>query len=131
MSRKPVPARLTEAEWSVMQVVWRTGPTTARDVVDALAVEQGWAYTTVKTLLTRLVAKGALREEMRGNQAVYEPLIAEDDAQRSAVRSLADRAFGGSLVPMARFLLDDRDLSSAEREQLREILDEHDRRKRK
>jgi BlaI family transcriptional regulator, penicillinase repressor len=131
MSKKPAPARLTEAEWSVMQVVWRTRPTTARDVVDALATEQGWAYTTVKTLLTRLAAKGVLREEMRGNQAVYEPLVAEDEARRSAVRTLADRAFGGSLIPMARFLLDDEELSSSERRQLRELLDQHERRKRR
>jgi len=130
MSRKPA-ARLTEAEWSVMQVVWRTGPTTARDVVDALAAERGWAYTTVKTLLTRLAAKGAVREEMRGHRAVYRPRVAEEDARRSAVRSLADRAFGGSLVPMARFLLDGGELSSAERARLREILDEHDRRRRR
>src|SRR5688572_32324984 len=114
--------RLSDAEWKVMQVVWRKPPVTARDVADALSGETKWAYTTVKTLLTRLVAKGVLAERMSGNAALYEPKFAEEDARRGALRGLVDRAFGGDLVPMVRFLLDDAKLSPKERTKLREML---------
>lgn len=114
--------RLSDSEWKVMQVVWRRPPVTARDVADALAGETGWAYTTVKTLLTRLAAKGAVTERMSGNAALYEPAYAEEDAKRGALRGLVDRAFGGDLVPMVRFLLEDGKLSARERARLREML---------
>lgn len=114
--------RLSDAEWKVMQIVWRRPPVTARDVADALADRTGWAYTTVKTLLTRLAGKGFVTERMAGNAALYEPAVAEDEARRSALRGLVDRAFGGDLVPMVRFLLDDDELSPRERNRLREML---------
>lgn len=124
MSKKPAPVRITDAEWTAMRVVWDRGAATARDVTDALAGDTGWAYTTVKTLLTRLTQKGALRESMRGNQSVYEAVVGRDQARRAAVRSMVDRAFGG-LVPMVRFLLEDETLSEGERTRLRELLATH------
>ncbi len=124
MPTKPEPVRLSDGEWKVMEIVWSAGSANARDVTDALAADTGWAYTTVKTLMTRLVAKGALTESMEGNAAVYVPAVARDAARRTAVRGLLDRAFGGDLVPMVRFLLDDASVSTAERKRLRALLDE-------
>lgn len=104
-----------------MQIVWERGSATARDVTDALAADTGWAYTTVKTLLSRLAAKGVLRETMRAHQAVYEPAVARDAAKRTALRDVVDRAFGG-LVPMVRFVLEDEEMDPRERAKLRKLL---------
>lgn len=121
--RSAAAVRLTEAEWKVMREVWERAPATARDVLDGLGRSSTWAYTTVKTLLTRLEAKGAVRERMDGNTAVYEPLISETDARRSAVRDLVERAFGGSLAPMVRYLVDEGDLTAADVTKIRKALD--------
>jgi BlaI family penicillinase repressor len=130
VTRPAARPKLTDAEWKVMTVVWHAGRASARDVSDALSGETGWAYTTVKTLLTRLAAKGAVREseDRRGASAVYEPLVTADQARRSAVRTLLDRAFSGDRVPMVGFLLEGARLTADDRERLRRILDASERR---
>jgi predicted transcriptional regulator len=90
---------------------------------ERLPDEVNWAYTTIKTMLTRLVAKKALSERKRANTSLYEPLVSREKARRSAVRSLLDQAFGGAVEPMLDFLADDRKLSGKQRRQLRELLD--------
>ena len=121
---------MTEAEWKVMREVWDHAPATARDVVKGLGSSSSWAYTTVKTLLTRLVAKGALCERMEGNTAVYEPLLSEAEARRSAVRDVIERAFGGSLAPMVRYLVDEEELTARDVAKIRKALDREAKRKR-
>jgi BlaI family penicillinase repressor len=128
--RKRPAVRLTEAEWKVMREVWSRAPATARDVVDGLGRSSSWAYTTVKTLLTRLEAKGAVRGRRDGNAAVYEPLVSESEARRSAVRDLVERAFGGSLAPVVRFLVDEGDLAPADVAKVRKALEREARRTR-
>jgi len=114
--------RLSDAEWEVMDVVWREGSATARIAHDALRPATGWAYTTVKTMLARLAEKGALDVLRDGRSSVYRPCVSREEARRSAVRSLVDRAFDGAAAPMLRFLVKDRGLTSGERRELRRIL---------
>ena len=121
--------RLTEAEWMVMQVIWRWHPTTAREVLDALAGRTTWAYSTVKTILTRLVEKGALSVRKRANTSRYEPLVSRDEARHVAVRALIDRAFDGSFAPLLRFLLEEEELPAPERKAVADLLAEHEARR--
>ena len=99
--------RFSDAEWRVMQVLWQHAPVTARDILEHLGPKAEWAYTTVKTMLTRLVAKGAVGEELRANVAIYQPKVTRLSARRSAVRSLVERhrEYTGSTVA-ARLLAD-------------------------
>ena len=120
--RKPLP-ELSDAEWKVIRALWQRHPASARDVLEALHGETGWAYTTVKTLLARLVAKGAAAVRLRANTSLYEPLITEAEARRTEVRLLVDRAFGGASVPLLRFVLADEKLSAKDRAELREMLE--------
>ena len=113
---------LSNAEWKAMSAMWQKHPASARDVLDALAAETSWAYTTVKTILARLVDKGALKMRMRANTSFNEPLLSRDDAQRSALRALLDRAFEGSFGPMVHFLARDEKLSKKERQELIRML---------
>lgn len=107
--------QLSEAEWRVMNVVWERHPVTVRDVLETLQGETGWAYSTVKTLLARLAGKRAVRVRKRANASVYEPRLSRDEARRSAVRTLLDRAFDGASGSLVHHLLDHHELSRKER----------------
>ena len=121
--------KLTESEWQIMNALWERHPATARELAERLPEGVKWAYTTIKTMLTRLVAKEAVSERKRANTSVYEPLVSRDKARRSAVRSLLDQAFDGAVEPMLDFLADDRKLTEKQRRQLLQLLQEEDAKK--
>lgn len=123
MARRKALPELSDAEWKVIRALWTRHPASARDVLEALHGETGWAYTTVKTLLARLVAKGAAAVRLRANTSLYEPLITESEARRTEVRLLVDRAFGGASLPLLRFVLADEKLSAKDRAELRAMLE--------
>lgn len=120
--------KLTESEWQIMNALWKHFPATARELAEYLPRDNQWAYTTIKTLLTRLVSKKAVSERKRGNTSVYEPLISRDRARRSALRSLLNQAFDGSVEPLMHFLVEDRKLSAQQRKKLVDILKEESNR---
>jgi BlaI family transcriptional regulator, penicillinase repressor len=114
--------QLSEAEWKLMHALWRTAPISARDVHGAVAEETGWAYTTVKTMLDRLVEKGAVRSKMRANQGFYSPAVTQRTARTAALRALLDRAFGGTLGGLVAHMTDDDELSAKERAEIEALL---------
>ena len=114
--------RLTEAEWVIMNGLWAGHPATARDVAKRLPREINWAYTTIKTMLGRLVEKRAVGERKRGNTSIYEPLVSRGTARRSALRALANQAFDGAFGPMMHFLVEQGKLSAKQRRELAKLL---------
>ena len=119
--------RLTEAEWQIMNALWEGWPATAREIADRLPESVNWAYTTIKTMLTRLVEKEAVRESKRGNVGIYEPILSRQNARRNALKSLANQAFDGAFGPLMHFLLEDQNLSGRQREQLLEALQQREK----
>ena len=115
---------LSDAEWKVMDVVWKRHPATVRDVLESVEEETGWAYSTVKTFLGRLAEKGALEVEKRGNSSVFRPRISRRQARRSALRSLVQKAFGGAFAPLLHQLMDEESLSERDRVELLRMLEE-------
>src|SRR5262245_21436844 len=105
------PLKLSDAEWTVMRAVWARTPASARDVLEHAEGEAEWAYTTVKTLLARLVEKGALSMRMRGNVSLYEPRVTMRQARIAALRSLVDRAFDGTFGTLLQHLIAEEKLS--------------------
>ena len=124
MERTP---RISESEWQVMRVLWQTSPLTGNDVVEALEDATTWKPKTVKTLINRLVKKGALGFEKNGRAYLYHPLVEEADCVKAESRSFLRRVYGGALVPMLVNFLDDEKLSMEEIDELRRILDERGR----
>jgi len=116
--------RISESEWQVMRVLWTQERATANEVVHALAESSTWKPKTVKTLINRLVNKGALGFEKRGRAYVYHPLVGEAECVRAESRSFLSRVYGGALVPMLAHFIEEQDLSPEEVEELRRILDE-------
>jgi predicted transcriptional regulator len=121
--------RLTEAEWVVMNALWQEYPATAREIAGRLPAEVRWAYTTIKTLLTRLAEKKAVVESKQGNTSVYKPAITRHRARHSALRALADQAFDGAFGPLMHFLLEEGKLTAAQRRKLMELLGDHRKKK--
>ena len=119
--------KLTDSEWTVMNALWRHSPASTRDVLDTLGHETDWAYTTVKTMLERLVEKGALSSRRRANKNLYEPRITREEARRTAVRSLLDKAFDGAFGPLLQHIVADEKLSGRDRRELERMLADLDR----
>ncbi len=119
--------KLTESEWQIMNALWSHQPATAREVSENLSDEVSWAYTTIKTMLSRLVGKGAVTEVKRGNTSVYRPLVSRRKARRTAVGRLLESAFDGGLRPLVSFLAEDTELSVEQRRELIEILESEGR----
>ncbi len=114
--------KLTEAEWQIMNALWQRHPATAREIMGRLPVGVNWAYTTIKTMLTRLVEKKAVSEAKQGNTSLYEPLVSQRKARLSAFRSLLDQAFDGAVGPLVHFIAEEEQLPAKEKEELRRIL---------
>ena len=116
--------RISDAEWTVMQVVWPRARASANDVVWALRPPAtAWKPKTVMTLLKRLVDKGALGYERKGRAYEFFALVDEAECKRAETKSFLRRVYGGSLRPMLASFVQEKALSKQEIEELKRILE--------
>lgn len=114
--------QITPAELEVMTVLWKRPGIGASEIVDALERDQDWSPRTVKTLLSRLVEKGALETTADGRRYLYRPLIDKRDYQKKEAGQLIDKLFGGRAAPLVAQLADARGLSEDDIEELEALL---------
>lgn len=108
-----------------MRVVWARSPITAADIIDQLTAQDStWHPVTAKTLLNRLVRKGALGFEQRGRAYLYRPLVEEQACVAAVTRSFLDRVFGGSLGLMVAHFADQKGLTAKQVRELRKVVEE-------
>ena len=117
---------ISDAESQIMRALWERHPLSAEDILAALPAEDGWQLGTVKTLLNRMLNKGALKAERDGRRYLYEPLVAREDWEQGESLGLLDRVFGGRLSPLVAHFSAQRKLSREDAEALRRLLQEHD-----
>jgi BlaI family transcriptional regulator, penicillinase repressor len=119
--------QISDAEWEVMKVVWESpGPLTAGEVVQRLEDSTHWRPRTIKTLLARLVQKGAVRAEPAPDAArtfLYRAAVSRDACVRQESRSFLSRVFDGAVTPALLHFLESAKLTRSEIEQLRDVLD--------
>ena len=113
---------LTEGEWAIFQAVWDNEPCAAPTVQEALARRKKWTYSTVKTMMDRMVAKGLLRTERIRNLILYRSAITKKQAQSGEIMRAVKRAFDGALTPMMQFLLDNNQLSKKQLAELEAMI---------
>ena len=113
---------LTEAEWEIIQVVWEHEPCAAPEVQEELVARKKWTYSTVKTLMDRMVAKGLLTTERIRNLILYRAAISQQDAQRGELMRTVKRAFGGAFTPMMQFMLESDTLSQKELNEIQDMI---------
>lgn len=118
------PVTISDAEWLVMNVVWRDQPVDSQQVIDLLAGPNQWSAATVKTMLHRLVKKQALAFERDGKRYLYWAVVRRSDCVRRESRSFLDRVFGGAAAPALMHLVKTSKLSDAELAELRRLLDD-------
>jgi BlaI family transcriptional regulator, penicillinase repressor len=114
--------RISSAEHEVMEVLWRESPLTAIEVAERVPAERAWSIRTVKTLLSRLLAKGVLSHEEEGRRYLYRPAVERDDYVTQESRRLLDRLFGGRVTPLVAHLAERRDLSESDIAEIEALL---------
>lgn len=114
--------RVSEAEWTVLKTVLEKQSCTAQDVIDRVSPATKWSTATVKTLLNRLLRKGALRFEKTGKSYVYSPAFSEEEFRAAEADSFLHRVFDGSFSPMIAHFARSRRLSRQELDALEDIV---------
>ena len=122
---KPV-TELTESEWSVIKAVWETEPCTAPAIQEKLFKPTAWTYSTVRTLMDRMVAKGVLKAKKEGKLTIYQSAVTRAEAQRGELFYALKHAFNGALTPMVQCLLDTQEVSRTELDELKKIIAAHE-----
>jgi predicted transcriptional regulator len=118
---------ISEAESHVMEVLWRAAePLVAEQVVDALSATQHWQAATVKTLLNRLLKKGAIAASKDGRRFLYRAVLRREDWLAAESHGLLDRLFGGRIAPLVAYFGSQRKLSPKDIQELRKLIDEFD-----
>ena len=118
---------LSEPEWEIMSVIWGKGKATVREVWQELYPEAEKAYTTVQTMMERLVKKGVLRKEKIGLVNFYWPLVTKQEAARQVTRKLANRLFGGSFGNLAAYLIGSGQLTEEEIQLIKEMIQQKEK----
>ena len=121
------PVKISEAEWEVMNVVWGKAPIAASEVVERLGEKRDWQPRTIRTLLARLVNKGALRSEFEGKRYLYKPKVTMQECVHHESRSFVERVFGGAPASALIHLVQQTELTPEEIKQLKKILSEKEK----
>jgi len=115
---------ISEAESAVMEVLWRTSPASTEDVVAALKNRQDWQEPTIKTLLNRLLKKGAISAQRDGRRYLYSPVLLRDQWLASESKGLLDRLFGGRVAPLVAHFSKQRKLTRKDLADLKRLIEE-------
>ena len=118
--------QISEAESVVMQALWTSSPLAAEDVFAAVAAGQQWQEATVKTLLNRLLKKGAISAERDGRRYLYAPVLTREQWLRQESESLVDRLFGGRIAPLVAHFTEQGRLGRKDLAELRRLLEDLD-----
>jgi BlaI family penicillinase repressor len=115
-------SELTAGEWSIIQAVWDNEPCAAPTVQEELEKKTGWSYSTVKTMMDRMVDKGLLATQRIRNLILYTSIITKKEAQKGEIMRAVKRAFGGAMTPMMQFLLENKNMTEEELDQLEAMI---------
>jgi BlaI family penicillinase repressor len=118
---------ITDAEWRLLEALWQLQQATARQVADELHDAQQWAYSTVKTMLDRMAAKGLVNARQVGNVWEFSAAVRPDDARRSAWKRFVSSAFGGAIAPALAFIASEARLTKKQREALQALLEDQEK----
>jgi BlaI family penicillinase repressor len=114
--------KISDAEWQVMRVVWKSGSAGAAEVIDALVPQTGWSHRTVRTLLNRLVKKGVLSAELDGGRNIYRSRFEQSQCLRGESRSFLNKVFDGDAGEMLVHFIKHEDISADQIKQMKALL---------
>ena len=127
---KETPQKPTASELEILRVLWARGPSTVREVYEALREQKSLGYTTVLKLLQIMTAKGTVRRNEEQRAHVYEACQPAEETKRQLVGDVLHRVFEGSASELMIHALEGRRTSKKELDELRRLLDEYEGRTR-
>jgi BlaI family penicillinase repressor len=114
--------QISDSEWDVMEPIWAAGACTAADVIRQLRTTHDWNHSTIRTLLARLVEKGALAYDVDGSRYIYRAAVSRQRCVRQEGRSFLEKAFGGDVAALLAHFVTEASLDRDQLEQLRQLL---------
>src|SRR5687768_10435289 len=114
--------QISDAEWDVMEPIWAVGACTAADVIKQLRATHDWNHSTIRTLLARLVEKGALAYDVDGSRYIYRAKVSRQRCVRHEGRSFLEKAFGGDVAALLAHFVAEESLDPDQIEQVRQLL---------
>ena len=116
--------KISESEWTVMKAIWNENPITSNRVIEVVTEKTNWKPKTIRTLLNRLVDKGAVGHDGKGREYKFFPLIEESVLIEVESEFFLKRVFDCALTPMITTMVESKKLSKKDIEELKRILDE-------
>lgn len=116
--------KISESEWKIMHLLWHQSPLTIGDMVEQLDKDTGWKPRTIKTLISRLIQKGAVEVRAEGRSNLYYPLAPMDECVRNENASFLNKVYSGTLNRMFLSFIQQSELSNEDIDALKRILDE-------
>jgi predicted transcriptional regulator len=117
--------RPTDSELAILRILWARGPSTVRQVHEALADTRDTGYTTTLKLMQIMADKGLVTRDESSRTHVYSTLATEQQTQRQLVKDLVDRAFGGSAAALVLHALNAEGATAAELKEIRRLIDDY------
>ena len=114
--------QISDSEWDVMEPIWAVGACTAAEVIRQLRATHDWNQSTVRTLLARLVEKGALAYDVDGSRYIYRAAVSRERCVRQESRSFLEKAFGGDVAALGAHFVEDASLDQKQIDELRALL---------
>jgi BlaI family penicillinase repressor len=115
---------ISDSEWKIMQLVWDKGEAGAAELIEALLPETQWSHRTVRSLLFRLVEKGALATRNEGNRYVYTPLVNREECIRQESETFLEKVFQGDVQQLLVHFVREKKITAGELRSLKSILDQ-------
>ena len=119
--------QISDAEYEVMDVIWKYAPVSTNEITDRLAKTKDWSPKTIHAMLSRLEKKGVIAHEKESRVFVYTPCVKKEAYLAAESRTLADRFFDGAMKQMVVSFLDQKDLTPEDLAELQSILDKKHR----
>lgn len=119
----------TTSELGVLQILWKRGPSTAREVHDELSQEKDVRYTTTLKTMQVMHERGFIRREIEEKKHIYHAAIEQEDTQNALLDNFLDRTFGGSALKLVLKALGNYDATQQELDQLKEIIRQKENKK--
>src|SRR5579863_440304 len=120
----PDAVQISDSEWDVMEPIWQAGACTAADVIKQLRATHDWNHSTIRTLLARLVEKGALTYDVDGSRYIYRAAVSRERCVRQEGRSFLDKVFGGDVTALLAHFVSEAALEPDQIAQLRQLLND-------
>lgn len=114
----------TEAELELLRVLWEKGPSTVRDLYDAVNLQRTVGYTSVLKILQIMTEKGLVEREESGKAHIYRTAASQEETQNQLLRDLSERLFSGSAAQLAMHALAMQPTSSEELEEIRNLIEQ-------